>query len=85
MSTTPHLAGPGDASSESGPTGLALAVGLNWKKRWGAMNQRSGEKRCEFFVPFFCVEFVVVLQNLLNVGSVGNEQFGLDILRSCFR
>ena len=49
ISTTPHLAGPGDASSESGPTGLALAWLVNWKKDWGAMNQRSGEKRCVVF------------------------------------
>lgn len=49
--------------------------------------ERSGEKRCVCFFcgVFFCVELVVVLQNLLNVGNVGNEQFGLDILRRCFR
>ena len=53
--STPHLleAAPGDASSQSGPTGLALAWLVNWKKDGGAMKEVEKKDVCVFLWRFF--------------------------------
>lgn len=56
ISTTPHLAGPGDASSESGPTGLAFGLVGQLEKKMGEPWKEVEKKDvCVFFVAFFFV------------------------------